>query len=50
MFSVDELPLNDAKTYKLLSEGELDGIFQLDASGGMRSIVNQLLESYVHQV
>ncbi|KAI0557253.1 DNA polymerase III alpha subunit [Gracilaria domingensis] len=41
-FSVDALPLDDEKTYKLLSEGELDGIFQLDASSGMRNIVREL--------
>ncbi|CAN8071799.1 unnamed protein product [Agarophyton chilense] len=41
-FSVDALPLDDDKTYKLLAEGELDGIFQLDASAGMRNIVREL--------
>lgn len=41
-FSVDALPLDDDRTYKLLADGELDGIFQLDASAGMRNIVREL--------
>jgi len=41
-FSVDALPLDDAKTFQLLATGELDGIFQLDASLGMRNIVREL--------
>lgn len=44
-FSVDALPLDDAKTYELLATGELDGIFQLDASAGMRNIVRELRPS-----
>lgn len=49
-FSVDALPLDDAKTYKLLAEGELDGIFQLDASAGMRSIVHELRPSNLEDI
>lgn len=49
-FSVDRLPLNDTKTYKLLAEGELDGIFQLDASGGMRGIVRELRPSNLEDI
>lgn len=49
-FSVDALPLDDANTYKLLSEGELDGIFQLDASAGMRSIVRELRPSSLEDI
>eukprot|EP00178_Gracilaria_changii_P006503 TRINITY_DN2129_c0_g2_i1.p1 TRINITY_DN2129_c0_g2~~TRINITY_DN2129_c0_g2_i1.p1 ORF type:complete len:1916 (-),score=245.62 TRINITY_DN2129_c0_g2_i1:12407-18154(-) len=41
-FSVDTLPLDDDNTYRLLSEGNLDGIFQLDASSGMRNVVREL--------
>lgn len=41
-FSVDALPLDDQKTFDLLATGELDGIFQLDASLGMRNIVREL--------
>lgn len=49
-FSVDALPLDDSDTYKLLSEGELDGIFQLDASAGMRSIVRELRPSSLEDI
>lgn len=49
-FSVDALPLDDQKTYQLLAEGELDGIFQLDASGGMRSIVRELRPSSLDDI
>lgn len=49
-FSVDTLPLDDAKTYHLLAEGELDGIFQLDASAGMRNIVRELRPSNLEDI
>lgn len=49
-FSVDALPLNDAKTYHLLAEGELDGIFQLDASAAMRNIVRELRPSNLEDI
>ncbi|MBE9013892.1 DNA polymerase III subunit alpha, partial [Pseudanabaenaceae cyanobacterium LEGE 13415] len=38
---LDSLPLNDPEVYKLLSKGELEGIFQLESSG-MRQIVRDL--------
>jgi DNA polymerase-3 subunit alpha len=37
-FSIIRIPLDDAKTYELLSRGETAGIFQLESSG-MRDIV-----------
>ncbi|HUJ16710.1 MAG TPA: DNA polymerase III subunit alpha [Nitrospirota bacterium] len=37
-FSISRIPLNDQKTYDLLSRGETAGIFQLESSG-MRDIV-----------
>lgn len=49
-FSVDALPLDDAKTYQLLAEGELDGVFQLDASGGMRNVVRELRPSSLEDI
>lgn len=49
-FSVDALPLDDGNTYKLLSEGELDGIFQLDASGGMRNVVREMRPSSLEDI
>ncbi|MGG6265656.1 DNA polymerase III subunit alpha [Leptolyngbya sp. AN03gr2] len=38
---LDSLPLDDPEVYKLLSKGELEGIFQLESSG-MRQIVRDL--------
>ncbi|MER3436008.1 MAG: DNA polymerase III subunit alpha [Leptolyngbya sp. ERB_1_1] len=38
---LDSLPLDDPEVYKLLSRGELEGIFQLESSG-MRQIVRDL--------
>lgn len=49
-FSVDALPLDDPKTFELLSTGELDGIFQLDASLGMRNIVRELRPSSLEDI
>lgn len=49
-FSVDSLPLDDSNTYKLLAEGELDGIFQLDASAGMRKVVRELRPSCLDDI
>jgi DNA polymerase-3 subunit alpha len=39
--AVESLPLDDHLTYKMLSEGETDGVFQLD-SAGMKALVRQL--------
>ncbi|KAA8499587.1 DNA polymerase III subunit alpha [Porphyridium purpureum] len=41
----ENLKLDDRRTYDFLAEGELDGIFQLDASSGMRQIVRELKPS-----
>ncbi len=49
-FSVDRLPLNDEKTYHFLANGGLDGIFQLDASAGMRAIVRELKPSNLEDI
>lgn len=49
-FSVDSLPLDDPKTYELLAEGGLDGIFQLDASAGMRKVVRELRPSSIEDI
>src|SRR5512143_3888349 len=37
-FAIQRIPMDDAKTYELLSRGETAGIFQLESSG-MRDIV-----------
>ncbi len=39
---IDEIPFDDTETYALLSHGLIDGLFQLEASGGMYRVVTQL--------
>lgn len=39
---VNALPLDDEKTYRILQEGNLKGIFQLETSPGMRDFVIRL--------
>lgn len=46
---LDQLPLNDPKTYKLLEKGELEGVFQLESSG-MRQIVRDLKPSNLEDI
>jgi len=41
---LSKLPLDDAKTYKLLAKGDTVGIFQME-SGGMRKMITQLRPS-----
>jgi DNA polymerase-3 subunit alpha len=38
---LDELPLDDAPTYKILQDGDTIGVFQCE-SGGMRRMLSQL--------
>ncbi len=40
-FSLDRVPLDDAATYRLISEGRTNGVFQLE-SGGMKQVLMQL--------
>lgn len=46
---VDKLPLNDAKTFELLSTGETTGVFQLEGSG-MRRYVKELKPTEVRDL
>jgi DNA polymerase-3 subunit alpha len=46
---LDALPLDDAKTFELLSSGETTGIFQLE-SPGMRRYVRELRPTSVHDL
>jgi len=39
---LQDLSFSDKRTYDLLSTGKVDGVFQLDASGGMQEIVKKL--------
>jgi len=43
-FDIDKIPLDDPKTYKLLSEGKTIGVFQLE-SEGMQKLVRNLKPS-----
>ncbi|MCA1057759.1 DNA polymerase III subunit alpha [Rossellomorea aquimaris] len=40
-FSIDSIPMDDAKTFELLSKGQTNGIFQLE-SDGMRNVLKRL--------
>ncbi|MBI2613018.1 DNA polymerase III subunit alpha [Candidatus Kaiserbacteria bacterium] len=46
---LDRLPLNDDKTFKMLSRGETHGVFQL-AGGGMTSYLTNLEPSTIHDI
>jgi len=46
---LDRLPLDDEKTYKMLSRGETHGVFQL-AGGGMTSYLTNLEPSTIHDI
>ena len=43
-FKIEELPLDDSKTFSLLSDGKTTGIFQLE-SGGIREYLKKLSPS-----
>ena len=45
----DKFPLDDSKTFDLLSRGDLEGIFQLESSG-MRQIVKDLKPSSLEDI
>ena len=47
--SLNDIPLDDQKTFDLLSSGETTGIFQLESSG-MRRYIKQLKPSSVNDV
>ncbi|MBR2952289.1 MAG: DNA polymerase III subunit alpha [Clostridia bacterium] len=40
-FSVNSIPMDDAQTFSMLSDGNSDGVFQLE-SGGMKQVLMQL--------
>ncbi len=46
---LDRLPLDDAKTYELLSSGETTGVFQLE-SAGMRRYVKDLKPTNIYDL
>ncbi|HOX41014.1 MAG TPA: DNA polymerase III subunit alpha [bacterium] len=46
---LDEIPLDDEKTFKLLSRGETIGVFQLE-SEGMRKHIKELRPTTIHDI
>ncbi len=46
---LDNLPLDDEKTYQILEKGELEGIFQLESSG-MKQVVRDLKPSNLEDI
>ena len=46
---IDNLPLNDQKTYELLMRGDTDGIFQLESSG-MKDILTRMKPDCIEDV
>ena len=47
--SVSDIPLDDEKTYRMLSMGDTDGIFQLE-SGGMRSLLIRMVPKNIEDI
>ena len=45
-FNIDEIPLNDNKTFELLSQGETAGIFQLESQGMKKLLVSMKPSSF----
>ena len=48
-FSLDSIPFDDPKTYKLLSNADTDGIFQLE-SQGIKAVLTQLKPSHLEDI
>ena len=46
---LDRLPVDDAKTYELLGQGETTGVFQLE-SGAMRTYIKELKPTCIEDV
>lgn len=46
---LEELPLNDEKTFALLSKGDTSGVFQLESSG-MRRVLQQLQPNHFEDI
>ena len=48
-FSVDKIPFDDEKTFKLLCDAKTDGVFQLE-SGGMKQVLMKLAPNCLEDV
>ena len=44
-FDIEKVNLNDEKTYKLLSSGKTDGVFQLESAGMKKLLINMKPEN-----
>lgn len=47
--NIDEIPLDDLKTFKLLAAGDTTGVFQLE-SGGMRRYLKELVPTELEDI
>ncbi|MCL2013805.1 MAG: DNA polymerase III subunit alpha [Oscillospiraceae bacterium] len=48
-FNIEKIPLDDKKTYQMLSKGETGGVFQYE-SGGMRQLMSALKPEGLHDL
>ncbi len=48
-FDISKIPLDDKKTFKLLCDGNTDGVFQLESSG-MKQVLSRLMPSSLEDV
>ena len=48
-FDINKVPFNDKATFKLLTDGKTDGVFQLE-SGGMKNVLTRLEPSSVDDI
>ena len=48
-FDISKIPFDDKETFRLLSEGRTDGVFQLE-SGGMKQVLSRLSPSNLEDI
>ena len=48
-FKIEDVPFDDKETFRLLSEGRTDGVFQLE-SGGMKNVLTRLSPSCIDDI
>ncbi len=48
-FAIDKVPFDDAETYKLLCDGQTNGVFQLE-SEGMKAVLGRLCPSNLEDI
>lgn len=47
---LNSIPLNDEKVFKIISEGQLAGIFQLETSSGMKQVAKEMKPSTIEDL